>query len=676
MRRTKFMFGASCAALMIVIAASAPSAGGTLPAFAAGGATTPLAAPPKPDPARGMVYAGLQQATDGACKTAGFLVTGTNLCTHGPDPAPTGVDIKKSAAPVANSDRSIQLAECNGDGSSGLRTQVIYARSSDVADRYAAFLASFRTWAEGADTIYNASAGETGGARRVRFVHDAGCNIVVANAVMTPTGDDDFGATITELQGLGYNRTDRKYMIFTDAFVYCGIGTFNWTADQSGPDNINNLGPSYGRSDAGCWADTVVAHEHMHNLGGVQLSAPFTSAGAHCVDEWDVMCYSDSPNFPTMQTLCPETSHDARFDCNHNDYYSTNPPVGTYLRDHWNAAESLYLTGGQRWGYVWADQPSSAIGVPYTPATSWNRNSSGAFNTITRNGVGNYTVTFTNLTGSGGMVNISGYGSFSTMCKSAGWGSSGSNQVAFVRCFTNAGVAVDAYFTASFTAPKQNPGEIGFVWANNGTAAAYTPSPTWQFNSFGATNTISRSGVGNYLVYLPWLGHSPNGHVKVNGYGSDSSSCRVGYWTQQGDVRIINVLCQTAAGVAVDALFNLTYSNSIGLLGVTGAAYGYVWAHSPSSAIGVPYTPSTLYQANSTAAANTVTRWGTGYYEVTFPNIGQNNGNVQVTAYGGGTNRCNVGYWYASGTSLIAGVYCGDTAGAAADTLFNASYTR
>jgi hypothetical protein len=81
----------------------------------------------------------------------------------------------------------------------------------------------------------------------------------------------------------------------------------------------------------------------MHNLGGVQLSAPHTSGGYHCTDEYDRMCYSDTPNFPVMQILCPDVAHDLRLDCNHDDYFNTAPAAGSYLATHWNAANSDWL---------------------------------------------------------------------------------------------------------------------------------------------------------------------------------------------------------------------------------------------------------------------------------------------------------------------------------------------
>ncbi len=299
---------------------------------------------PSDDPTRGLVYAGLQGGGDGTC-VGGYLLPSSGLCTHGPDAAPTGVSVTTGKAPTPASAQDVAQVSCEGDGKSGDRTQVIYARPVGNAngDRSATYLATFRQIVANADTVYDASAAETGGSRRIRFVTDVGCNVVVANVVLSPSGADTFDKTITELQAQGYSRADRKYLVFMDANVLCGIGTL-YGDDKPGADNLNNGAVAgYARIDAPCWSAHSVAHEHMHTLGGVQNSAPHASGGSHCVDEYDVMCYFDAPNSPTVQYLCNDTAHENRFDCNHDDYYSTNPPAGSYLATHWNAADSRFL---------------------------------------------------------------------------------------------------------------------------------------------------------------------------------------------------------------------------------------------------------------------------------------------------------------------------------------------
>lgn len=310
------------------------------------GFTPTSAAPPPPppnNPQRGLIYDGLERATTGPCRGMYRLkVTGT--CTHGPDPAPVGVDVTQAWTPPAiPRDTTTTFTQCEGDGVSGYRTQVLYARASDKPDRYSTSVATLIQAAQDANSIYYTSALETGAPRQIRFVTDAGCNLTILNVTLSPTGDDTLDNTISQLRARGYTRTDRKYLVFMDANVYCGIGEIKGD-DRATADNSNNSGPSFGRIDTRCWGGFGAAHEHMHTLGGVQKSAPHASGGWHCVDEYDVMCYSDSPSSPPLQYLC-DSSHESRFDCNHDDYFHTNPPAGSYLATHWNAAQSRFLIG-------------------------------------------------------------------------------------------------------------------------------------------------------------------------------------------------------------------------------------------------------------------------------------------------------------------------------------------
>ncbi len=322
-----------------------------------------LAAVPLIDkPERGIVWAGLKSARAGSVCGRLYEVVDPNgriaQCTHGPDPAPEGVDIRRSVEPVktGEKDRTAQTAtgtsttaaasliSCDGDGQTGQRVQALYVRAADVPSRFATYAASFQTWAGNVNNIFVESGLQTGSARSLRWVHDTNCNVVVAEVVIPTTGDDNFSNTRTELQKLGYNRSDRKYLLWVDAAVYCGIGTL-WGDDQASSSNINNGGPSYARADSGCW-NYAEAHELMHNLGGVQQSAPHATAGWHCTDEYDEECYADASGV-VMTYPCPSTQ--ARmFDCNKDDYfYAGTPPNGSYLASHWNTANSSYLIVGQ-----------------------------------------------------------------------------------------------------------------------------------------------------------------------------------------------------------------------------------------------------------------------------------------------------------------------------------------
>jgi hypothetical protein len=302
------------------------------------------------DRASDPVYDGL--IPDGGCGPGLYAVAAApGICTHGPDlpPDDTSTDPPSAAsqegAPSGAS--AAATVACEGDGVSGHRIQLMYLRSSDVPDRYEQFKAAFQQRAEEVDQLLDHSAAQTGGSRHFRFVHDASCAPEVATLVMEPPGDDDYGTTVDELLRAGHTRTDRSYLLFVDAAVYCGIASSR-VDDQPGPANRNNSGPSYARVDTLCWGNApAIAHELMHNLGGVQGTAPNGTRGFHCTDEWDVMCYSDPPDFPQVEIVCPDETYDVTiFDCNNDDYFHTNPPAGNYLDTHWNTADSRFLIVG------------------------------------------------------------------------------------------------------------------------------------------------------------------------------------------------------------------------------------------------------------------------------------------------------------------------------------------
>ncbi|MEU9254625.1 hypothetical protein AB0D66_22585 [Streptomyces sp. NPDC048270] len=354
----------------------------------------PIASAPANESARGMVYDGLEAAPKGD-KCVGVYRTGAGHCTHGPDAPPKGVDITKDIAPAVKASAPAadpakpatddpastegggrpqdapaadaaaasakapapaapaaggqavaagpagQTVQCDGDGSTGNRVQVVYVHAPG-RDRYSEYVASFRKWAADADLIYAASAKETGGVRHIRYVTAADCTPTVLNIELPASALSEFSATNAALAAKGLDRRDRKYMIFADSQVYCGIGTFNGD-ERPGQANLSNFGPSYGRTDSGCWGGHTAAHELGHNLGAVNNSAPNTSRGAHCTDEFDVMCYSDTPYYPQMRNICTNQASENILDCNHDDYFHTSPKAGSYLATHWNIADNQFL---------------------------------------------------------------------------------------------------------------------------------------------------------------------------------------------------------------------------------------------------------------------------------------------------------------------------------------------
>ncbi|MET8450099.1 hypothetical protein [Streptomyces sp. NPDC005209] len=210
-------------------------------------------------------------------------------------------------------------------------------------------------------------------------------------------------------------------------------------------------------------------------------------------------------------------------------------------------------------------------------------------------------------------------------------------------------------------------GRFGYVWANQPAAASYTPSPTYQFNSAGSVNTITRSGVGQYTVRLPSIG-SAAGHVQVTAYGDVLARCKTVNWYPSGTAQLVNVRCFTFGGSPRDTQFTLTYTRGTGLLRATPAAYA--WANQPTTA---SYTPATAYQYNSAGYANRITRQGVGVYRVWTPGMALGYGDVQVTAYGLDSRYCKVDYWTPS-TGIQ--VRCFSTVGAPADTYFDVSFVR
>ncbi len=268
---------------------------------------------------------------------------GQVLCTHGPDQAPSGMEVQGQTVSAYSATAASSFA-CITDGDSGKRVQLLYARSTDKADTFAYWQTQAPGFASSIDNIYSTSAAQTGGDRRVRFRTNSDCSLNMQEVLLSPAGDDSFWAMVDEVKAQGFTDPETKYLIFVEANVYCGLGVI-YGDDQPGPNNANNRYAGYSRIDRGCWSATVAAHELTHNLGGVQQSAPNSTTNSHCTDEWDLMCYSDGSG-QALTYPCGNAASNAELDCGKDDYFNTNPAAGSYLANNWNVANSPWLEAG------------------------------------------------------------------------------------------------------------------------------------------------------------------------------------------------------------------------------------------------------------------------------------------------------------------------------------------
>ena len=98
---------------------------------------------------------------------------------------------------------------------------------------------------------------------------------------------------------------------------------------------------------------------------------------------------------------------------------------------------------------------------------------------------------------------------------------------------------------------------------------------------------------------------------------------------------------------------------------------GHAWANDAAAA---NYVPDTLYSYNSSGGSIQASRSAPGNYSILFEGLGgngRNGGNVQVTAYGDGRDRCSVVGWNSLGADFIANIRCSAFTGQPADSRYS-----
>ncbi|MBZ5741302.1 hypothetical protein [Nocardioides mangrovi] len=222
---------------------------------------------------------------------------------------------------------------CTGTGTDGDRVQVLYVRSSKMPALSATKRAQILEEVSTVDDVFAASAAKTGGGLRVRWLYGARCVPTVTDVVVSPAAiADGWDVMDTELRTLGYDRSDRKYLVFTESRRNCGLSD-------------GNVSGSISRIDAPCWpvsTTAIAAHELGHALGAVAGDAPHASGWGHCNQAADLMCNGEQASTDPVSHDCPSWQRNW-FDCGNDDYFSTDPAPGSYLDSNRNIARSPFL---------------------------------------------------------------------------------------------------------------------------------------------------------------------------------------------------------------------------------------------------------------------------------------------------------------------------------------------
>ena len=333
------------------------------------------------------------------------------------------------------------------------------------------------------------------------------------------------------------------------------------------------------------------------------------------------------------------------------------------------AAPAFAVTN--RWAWVVARHPSTASYIP--ASLDQGSSESAAANSVARSSVGRYVVTIGNQgdVATNGTVHVTAMGSQANFCNVNGWGPSGPDLTASVRCFDRTGSRTDSQFVIVFQMTELRT-----------TAGRRTSGPTNHEPHLPARRELFLQ-----LARRPELGHARlrwqvlrqlrrprihEGQRAGDDYGDHRVACRASRWYESSGNELVIVLCRDPLGHPVNSRFDLTFVQGQGLKGQFGAPAAYLWANRPTSA---SYHPDPAYRWSAPGARPTVGRTNAGVYSVKLPSMPRG-GAALVTPTGTGKARCVIASIRTAATPQRIGVRCFNVAGAPADAPFALSYLK
>lgn len=348
------------------------------------------------------------------------------------------------------------------------------------------------------------------------------------------------------------------------------------------------------------------------------------------------------------------------------------PTDGRFMLSYNEWAAPIDLEDGSG-AHVWGDQPTAASYTPHADYTDSNGTQGPqGEERIDRLGTGSYRVHLPDLQPSGSataQVTTTGLGGDYASIDSwsaDGWGGT----YVRVRTYAVSGAPVDAPFSLLYLTDR--PGHV-VAWARvepAGKPNQFTPEPGLQYSSSGKTITVERDPnyANRFDVWFPGVTRG-QGVVHISPLGGNHVGM-VFHRVRIGGRFLVKVHLYGPGNTwAFDAPFLIYYRES----GERSDRDAYVFANGFQAGTQVPNPEITW---NGDRPDPSVTRLGTGEYDVRLPGLASTSGelgHVQVTSFTGG-NRVRVVSWAHAGGDVTVRVRSVDSTGAPSDCSFYLSY--
>jgi len=220
-------------------------------------------------------------------------------------------------------------------------------------------------------------------------------------------------------------------------------------------------------------------------------------------------------------------------------------------------------TGVGTFAYLWANQTSPPLDVPYTPSNSYRYDSTGVTPQVWRQSVGVYMMTIGAvdahypLTHHDGVYQVTAYGTAAVRCEVHGENDEMPTPIA-VFCTDHAGTLVDSRFSVTYAHSVSVLGTAAV--AANGHFGYFADDPTtWFVNGFwnaGGAPTVTRFAAGRYQVSFPGLS-IVGGHAVAGSRGNPFTYCLVASWSASA----VNVHCfDRVTDTLTDSEFNTAFT--------------------------------------------------------------------------------------------------------------------